>query len=297
MKILMRVILLSGIVGFVIFLYFYVGTHNMGVFNPKGEVALAEMNLIVVTTLLMLIVVIPVFIMLAVFSFRYRASNPKAKYAPDWSNNTTLEVIWWTIPTIIILILGVMTWKSSHTLDPYRPLVSDTPPITIQVVALDWKWLFIYPEQNIAMINFVQFPVGTPVNFEITADAPMNSFWIPQLAGQIYAMQGMKTKLHLVASEAGDYDGLSANYSGAGFSGMKFVARASTKEEFEKWVDEVKNSPLALSSLEYGRLAEKSKNNAATYYSSVDENLYGNIIMKYMSPTKEKMSDTHEMNM
>ncbi|MDO8603931.1 MAG: ubiquinol oxidase subunit II [bacterium] len=270
-------------------------THNMGVFNPKGVIALAEKDLIVTTTLLMLIVVIPVFVLLAAFIWRYRATNTKATYTPDWSGSKILETIWWAIPTAIIIALGIITWKSTHALNPYTPLVSNVPPITIEVVALDWKWLFIYPEQNIATVNFVQFPVGTPVNFKITGDAPMNSFWIPQLGGQIYAMAGMNTKLHLMASEAGEYAGLSANYSGAGFSGMKFTAKASTQEEFDAWVETVRQSPITLSLSEYDELAQKSRNNPVTYYSSAEENLYGKIIMKYMEPRGILPPAMHEM--
>lgn len=282
----MRAILVVAIVGFASFLAVYISTHNMGVFNPKGLIALAEMNLIVKTTLLMLIVVIPVFALLAVFSWRYRASNTKAKYTPDWHSNIILETIWWAIPIIIIAIIAQMTWVSSHELDPYKPIVSNVPPITIQVVALEWKWLFIYPEQNIATVNFLQFPKNTPINFEITADAPMNSFWIPQLAGQIYAMAGMSTRLHIMASEAGEYVGLSSNYSGAGFSGMKFRALVSTQEEFNQWVKTVKQSPNTLSLDEYNILASKSRNNAVAYYSSVAEKLYTTIIMKFTTPAK-----------
>ncbi len=280
----MRVIFVAAVVGLTIFFGAYIGSHNMGVFNPKGIIALAEMNLIITTTLLMLIVVIPVFVLLAVFVWRYRASNTKAKYTPDWHSNRALEIIWWTIPIIIISIIAGITWTSSHELDPYKPIVSNVPPITIQVVALDWKWLFIYPEQNIATVNFVQFPKDTPVNFKITADAPMNSFWIPQLAGQIYAMAGMDTKLHIVSNEEGEYAGVSANYSGFGFSGMKFIAKATSKEEFDKWVKEVRQSPNALSLDEYNKLAKKSRNNEVAYYSSVAEKLYTMIIMKYMTP-------------
>lgn len=285
MKHVMRTILLIAAVGLASFLVVFISSHNMGVFNPKGIMALAERNLIVTATLMMLVVVVPVFILLAVFAWRYRASNTKAKYTPDWQSNTTLEIIWWTIPTIIIIALGTITWRSSHTLDPFKPLESNIPPITIEVVALDWKWLFIYPEQNIASVNFVQFPKDTPVNFKITADAPMNSFWIPQLAGQIYAMAGMDTKLHVMATEVGEYAGLSANYSGAGFSGMKFVAKASSREEFDQWVGQVRQSPNTLNFNEYDRLREKSRNNPVSYYSSVEDSLYGKIIMKYMVPS------------
>ena len=179
--------------------------------------------------------------------------------------------------------------ESTHNLDPYKPITSNVAPITIQVVALDWKWLFIYPEQNIATVNFIQIPVGTPINFRITGDAPMNSFWIPQLAGQVYAMAGMDTRLSLMASEEGEYAGLSANYSGFGFSGMKFVAKASTQESFDAWVETVRQSPTTLSMDEYTVLAQKSRNNIASYYSSVEENLYGKIIMKYMAPREAQV--------
>lgn len=293
----MRLILVTALAGFVLFLGVYINSNNMGVFNPKGMIALAEMNLIIKTTLLMLIVVIPVFILLAFFAWRYRATNTKAKYTPDWHSNKILEIIWWTIPIIIISIIAVITWISSHELDPYKPIASNVPPITIQVVALDWKWLFIYPEQNIATVNFVQFPVGTPVNFKITGDAPMNSFWIPQLAGQIYAMAGMDTKLHLIANEAGEYKGVSANYSGFGFSGMKFITKVTSQEEFNKWVQTARQSPVALSQVEYSNLAQKSRNNPVAYYSSVEEGLYGKIIMKYMTPAKTSAPLPESMGM
>jgi len=294
MKNIMRSILVVAIVAVVSFLFAYMSSHNMGVFNPKGIIALAEMNLIITTTLLMLIVVIPVFVMLAVFSWRYRAGNTKAKYSPDWHRSMVLEVIWWAVPIIIIVIIARVTWVSSHDLDPYKPIASNVQPITIQVVALEWKWLFIYPDQNIATVNFVQLPIDTPVNFRITGDAPMNSFWIPQLAGQIYAMAGMDTALHMLASEEGDYAGVSANYSGVGFSGMKFIARASSQEEFDQWVRTVRMSPDVLGIDEYAKLAEKSRDNEVSHYSSVHRGLYDKIIMKFMVPANVM---TTKMNM
>lgn len=294
MKNIMRSILVVAIVAVVSFLFAYMSSHNMGVFNPKGIIALAEMNLIITTTLLMLIVVIPVFVMLAVFSWRYRAGNTKAKYSPDWHRSMVLEVIWWAVPIIIIVIIARITWVSSHDLDPYKPIASNVQPITIQVVALEWKWLFIYPDQNIATVNFVQLPIDTPINFRITGDAPMNSFWIPQLAGQIYAMAGMDTALHMLASEEGDYDGVSANYSGVGFSGMKFIVRASSKDEFDKWVRTVRMSPDVLSIDEYAKLAEKSRDNEVSHYSSVHRGLYDKIIMKFIVPANVM---TTKMNM
>ena len=261
---------------------------EMAVLDPKGFVASEEKRLIIVATLLMLIVVIPVIILTVVFAWKYRATNTKAIYEPNWSHNTLIEVIWWVIPCIIVVILAVITWITSHQLDPYKPLSVKTKPITIEAVALDWKWLFIYPEHNIATVNYIQFPDHVPINFKITADAPMNSFWIPHLGGQIYAMAGMQTKLHLIADEQGEYAGLSSNYSGAGFSGMKFIAKVTTAEDFSRWVSTVKRSPDILTQDVYNQLAKPSENNEVKYYSFVERGLYDAIIMKFMVPNPQK---------
>jgi cytochrome o ubiquinol oxidase subunit 2 len=202
--------------------------------------------------------------------------------------------LWWILPSIIILILSVITWQKTHALDPYKPIVSENPPITIQVVALNWKWLFIYPEQNIATINFIQVPVNTPINFILTADGPMNSFWIPQLGGQMYAMSGMSTTLHLIANEEGDFAGSAAEINGEGFSGMRFITRASSQEAFDQWVMNAKASSRFLSLEEYEILAKPSQNNVPVIYAASDPGLYDTIIMKYMSPVGESME--HEMN-
>ncbi len=303
MKKTMRIVLLILGSGLVFFLVAYVSSHNMGVLNPKGSIALAEKNLLITTVGLMSLVVIPVFIMLASFAWRYRASNTKAKYSPDWHNNQALEIIWWMVPTVIITILGILTWKSTHELDPFKPLNSTVAPITIQVVALDWKWLFIYPDENIATVNFLELPKDTPINFIITADAPMNAFWIPQLGGMVYAMAGMSAKLHLMASEEGVYKGLSSNFSGDGFSGMKFDTKITSTEEYTKWVDEVRASPYRLSHDRYNELVKKTKNNPVELYASVTENLYDSIIMKFMSPAhmdmierKTSVENLHDTN-
>jgi cytochrome o ubiquinol oxidase subunit 2 len=255
--------------------------------DPKGIIANAEMHLLIDAVLLMLIVVIPVIILTGVIAWKYRAGNTKAKYTPDWSHSTLLEIIWWTIPCIIIAILATITWVSSHQLDPYRPLAVKTKPLIIQVVALNWKWLFIYPDQHVATVNFVQFPVNIPVRFLITADAPMNSFQIPQIAGQIYAMSGMQTKLNVMADTIGDYRGLSTNYSGEGFSNMYFTARVSTQRDFDKWVKQVQKSPQKLSMNAYNQLAQPSEDVPPEYFSGVTDGLYNTVIMKYMMPMKD----------
>jgi len=261
----------------------FVDGSKLDVLNPKGLIALKEYRLMMISTYLMLIVVVPVFIMTLVFAWKYRADNTKAKYRPDEDQNHWAEVIWWGIPFIIIAVLGVITWKGCIELDPFRPLAMTTKPLRIQVVALQWKWLFIYPEQKIATVNFFQFPEQTPVNFEITADAPMNSFWIPQLGGQIYAMPGMTAKLHLIADAAGSYRGSSANISGKGFAGMRFIAQASSEADFDAWVESVKQSS---SLLEYDQLLQPSQYDPPSFYLLPEEGLYDQIVMKYMMPPK-----------
>jgi cytochrome o ubiquinol oxidase subunit 2 len=264
---------------------------KMAVLDPKGIIAYDEKNLLITAVLLMLIVVIPVIFLTVVISIYYRAGNTKSKYRPHWGHSTILEIIWWTLPCIIIAILAVITWTSSHQLDPYRPLDAKEKPLVIQVIALNWKWLFIYPEQNIATINMIQFPVNKPITFLITSDAPMNSFQIPRLGGQIYAMAGMQTKLHLMASEMGDYRGFSANYTGDGFYGMKFIARVSSQADFQKWVNTVKSVPHPLTSEEYNKLMKDSTNVPPEYYSEAKTNLYHDVMMKFMMP----MGDTHSL--
>ena len=233
-----------------------------------------------------MVVIIPVFVMAIVIAWRYREGNTKAKkkYAPNWDQNKLAEFTWWGIPIIIIVILSVVTWVSTHALDPYKPLKSQAKTIKIQVVSLDWKWLFIYPKQNIASVNFVQFPKNTPVDFEITSDSVMNSFWIPALGGQIYSMPGMSTHLHLMANKSGNYSGSSANISGSGFAGMKFTAKASSKASFNSWVKNIQNTLNPLNESEYNKLTKPSKNNPPAYYSSVSNGLYDMIVMKYMMP-------------
>lgn len=280
--------------GFMVFLLLQ--GHSFPVLDPKGTVAAQQKHLIINVTLLMLVVVIPVFVLTFFIAWKYRAGNKKARYMPEWDNNRAAEVTWWLIPLAIIIAISIMIWKSSHALDPRRPLESNKKPVKIQVVALQWKWLFIYPEQNIATVNFVQFPEDTPVNFEITSDAPMNSFWIPQLGGQIYAMAGMTTRLHLDASEQGDYKGSSANISGEGFAGMKFTARASSESDFNKWAASAKNSSGPLGFDEYQKLAQPSKNSPVATYLESDQNLYDKIIMKYMRPNKQEKLPAEQHN-
>lgn len=268
-----------------VILYFIYG--DVAVLNPKGIIAHKERNLMVISTLLMLIVIVPVFIIGFIFAWKYRATNKKAKYDPKWDESMLAESIWWGVPCLIVCVLALIAWKSTHALDPFKPL-DGSKPLTIQVVALRWKWLFIYPDQKIATVNFVQFPEKTPISFELTSDAPMNSFWIPQLSGQIFAMSGMVTKLHLMSDEAGSYRGSSANISGKGFAGMTFTAKSTSQADFNSWVNEVKESSKPLHNETYKQLAKPSENQPESFYRLADEGLFDWIVMKYMIPCEGK---------
>lgn len=261
------------------------------VLHPQGPIALAERGLMVTAVLFMLIVAIPVLGLLFFFAWRYRASNTKAAYTPDWKHGKMEELVWWAIPLEIILILSAITWTSTHDLDPHRP-ISTEPPLVVQVVALDWKWLFIYPEQRVASVNYLALPVGRPVRFEVTADAPMNSFWIPSLGGQIYAMTGMVNPLQLMADRAGTYQGTAANYSGEGFAHMRFTAEAMSQDSFAAWVDTTRQDHDALDFAAYQALAKPSVPQEPAYYGSVAPNLLAQIVAKFADPQAES-AHTH----
>jgi len=260
---------------------------NSVLLNPSGSIAAQQSRLIVQSTFLMLLIVIPVIVLTVVFAWRYRQSNREATYTPDWDHSTQLELVIWAAPLLIIIALGALTWISSHTLDPFRPLrridatreiPAQMQPLTIEVVALDWKWLFIYPEQGIATVNEVAAPIDVPINFKITASSVMNSFFVPALAGQVYAMPGMQTQLNAVMNSPGTYEGFSANYSGAGFSGMHFKFKGLSADEFSKWVQSVKGSSQVLSKESYVNLAAPSEGEPVHLYSSVDASLYDAIL-------------------
>ncbi len=256
--------------------------------DPKGQVGLEQRSLILTALGLMLIVVIPAIVMAIGFAWKYRATNKDAKYSPNWSHSNKVEAVVWTIPILIIIFLAVLTWKTTHALEPSKPLAHEAKPVTIEVIAMDWKWFFIYPEQGIATVNEIAFPANTPVEFKITSNSVMNSFFIPRLGSQIYAMAGMQTKLNLIANEAGSYNGISANYSGRGFSGMKFKAIATPDTEtFNQWVAKAKQSPKAMNDMvAYEKLAAPSEYNKVEYFSSVKPDLFKDVINKFMGHGK-----------
>lgn len=256
---------------------------NIPLLEPRGSIALKERNLIYFALGLSLIVVIPVFFLLGWFSWKYRESNHSARYAPELDHNALSEALWWAIPSILIGILSVVAWTSSHQLDPYRSISSSNAALKIQVIAMDWKWLFIYPKQDVASVNYFQMPVNTPVEFQITSDAPMNSFWIPQLGGQIYAMPGMITRLNLMATAAGSYNGWSANISGAGFADMTFIAQAVNQSTFNSWMKHNLSTRRILDYRAYDQLAAPGVARPSVY-SGVSSGLFNYEAEKIMAP-------------
>lgn len=262
----------------------YVQDRNIAVLHPAGEIGQKERQLIDLAMILSVIVVVPVFVLTIFIAWRYRETNPRPKrYQPEWDKSRLFESIWWGVPGVIIIILSVVTWVSSHQLDPYRELSSSKAPLHVQVVSLDWKWLFIYPEHHVASVNELYMPIDRPIDFELTSDTVMNSFWIPNLGGQIYAMPGMSTKLHLLADKTGVFHGSPANITGHGFSRMTFAVHAVSDADFTSWVNKAQASNRNLTSGSYAKLAKPSVANKVSYFSPVQDNLYDEIVMKYMS--------------
>ena len=249
--------------------------------DPKGPIAADEKQLILTAFALMLIVVIPVIVMTFAFAWKYRASNTAATYAPKWDYSHQVEAVVWLVPAVIVLILSTLVWRSTHALTPEKPLVSAVKPLTVQVVAMNWKWLFIYPEQGVASVNELVIPVGTPVQFLITSDSVMNSFFIPRLGGQIYAMAGMQTELNLQADEPGTYRGLDTQFSGTGFSGMHFETQATPVAAFEQWVKNTRKSRLVLDDTRLKQLEVPSEDVTPTRFSRVTPQLFESILQKY----------------
>ena len=273
---------------------------NAIVLSPAGDIAARQRDLLLISTGLMLLIIIPVLALTVLFAWRYRAANTEARYEPDWDHSTQLELAIWGAPLLIIICLGAITWTGTHLLDPYRPLeriVSGQPvkagtePLQVQVVALDWKWLFIYPQLGIATVNELAAPVDRPINFVITSATVMNSFYVPALAGQIYAMPAMQTKLSAVINKAGDYDGFSANYSGAGFSGMKFRFHGQSVADFDAWVAKVQKEGGALDRDGYLKLEKPSENVPVAYYGTVPADLYHAALNMCVQPGKMCMDE------
>jgi len=267
-------------VGLVWLFAFLVNGKSIPVLQPTGEVATHQLNLLMFALFLSSLVVVPVFTMLIFFSIRYRAGNKKAVYRPEWAENKWLEGLWWGIPILIIGILGVITYQTSHSLDPYKPLAGGKA-LEVQVVALRWKWLFIYPEQQVATLNHLPIPVNKPVHFTMTSDAPMNAFWIPSLGSQVYAMSGMASQLNLKAAKVGEYTGYTTNINGEGYAKMTFKTTVMNQPEFEQWAEAAAKSPDSLTMGAYHTLAEPASDQTEKTYRLANKKLFEYITQKY----------------
>lgn len=256
---------------------------NIALFNSKGMIANEQRELMVVSVAILLAITIPVLALLYFTAWKYRESNTKAVYEPLARQTKFTAGLMWFVPSIFLVILGAIMWPATHRLEPHKTIAADAKPITIQVVAMRWKWVFLYPEQKIATVNFVQIPEDTPVTFELTADeAPMSSFWIPNLGGQLYSMTSHVNRLNLIGETPGDFPGSSAELNGSGFSGMKFIARVSSANDFDNWVKQAKQSKDVLDSSAYADLLKPTENNPVALYADYQSDIYAKVAEKYM---------------
>lgn len=255
-----------------------------GVLDPQGPVGSAERTILLDAFAIMLGIIIPTSIATIAFAWWFRADNPRARYRPDFVFSGRIELIVWSIPTLTIIFLGGMTWIGSHELDPATPLAGKAAPIPIQVVSLDWKWLFIYPRQGIATVNQLTVPAGTSVSFELTSASVMNAFFVPQLGSMIYTMNGMTTRLNLRADRPGDYYGRSTMFSGDGFPGMEFTLHAVKPADFDAWVQTAKQNHETLDAARYGTLVRQSMNEKGTTFGAVQADLFQKIVSQSISP-------------
>jgi cytochrome o ubiquinol oxidase subunit 2 len=258
------------------------GCSYLPVLAPRGPIGAADKATILTSIALMLIVAIPVFVLTAFVVWRYRASR-RATYTPDWSHSRRLEIVVWVVPAIIVVALGGLVWSTTHRISPYKAIASAAKPLPIDVVALDWRWLFIYPDQHIASVNKLVIPAGVPVSFRITSNTVTSSFFIPRLGSQIYAMPGMRTKLHLLADAPGTYVGRNYQFSGAGYASMHFQTIATTPTDFATWVQHMRGGHQALDPAAWRQLQKPVRGGPVISYSSVQPGLFDRIIDKFMT--------------
>jgi cytochrome o ubiquinol oxidase subunit 2 len=277
------------------------GACHHGVLDPAGDVALQQRDIIYISAALMLLIIIPVMALTVIFAWRYRAKNTDATYDPDFDHSTALELVIWAAPLLIIICLGALTWWSTHLLDPFRPLnriSADKPidprvkPLRVQVISLDWKWLFIYPEQGVASINQLALPVDRPVSFELTSPNMMNTFYAPAMAGMIYTMPGMRSTLHAVINRPGHYRGMSGNYSGAGFSYMNFDLDGVDQRGFDAWIARAKAANAPLDVARYIELEKPSERVPTMLFSAVAPGLFDRVYNRCIKPGTPCMNQT-----
>jgi cytochrome o ubiquinol oxidase subunit 2 len=264
------------------------------VLNPKGPIALAERDLLYTAFWLMMIVAIPAILLTLLFAWRYRSRENGAEHAPDWDGSNAIEAVVWLVPAAIVIAIGTLVWESTHRLDPYKALAADKPEFKVQAVALDWKWLFLYPELGTASVNELAFPADRPLSIEITSDTVMNSLMIPALGGQIYAMAGMRSELNLIADEPGVFMGRNTMYSGDGFSDQHFKAHALSEADFKAWQDKVSGAGGTLDAATYAELHKKSVANPVTYYTTYEPELFMTIMKKYAPARMPNQQETPE---
>lgn len=293
-----------GVSAFVVLMWWLLRGVDIPVLMPRGQVADGQQRLFIFTVVLSLVVIIPVFVMLTVFALRYReGAHPKADYKPEWDGSAKLEALWWGIPIAIIGVLSVVTWQTSHSLDPYKPIASDKKPLEVQVVALQWKWLFLYPEYEVATVNELPLPVDRPVHFSLAADAPMSAFWIPALGSQIYSMNGMDSQLNLIANKTGEYKGYNTNINGEGYAKMTFTAKVMPAVDFTSWTltapEKAMKAGDMIDESTYKMLAKPSVISEPQTYHLMDKNLYTTIVMKHMGhgqSSSTSSSSSHDMS-
>lgn len=269
----------------VIYIVIVLASKHALLVHPKGIISSSILGLIVTNILLMLTIILPTYVLLFTVVWKYCIQKKETEHNPDQTATPFAELLMWGLPTLVVAVMAFITWFATHELNPYKPIESDKKPLLIQVVAMDWKWLFIYPEQGIAALNTLHIPEKTPIHFRLTADrAPMNSFWIPQLSGQIYSMTGMSTQLFLMADGPGKYVGRAVEINGEGYSSMTFGVESSSEKDFEEWVEKVKGSSHHLTEEAYAELVQPGINREIVLFSNVKENLYQKIIHSYMHP-------------
>nr|WP_281245327.1 ubiquinol oxidase subunit II [Loktanella salsilacus] len=260
---------------------------KLTVMNPVGDVASQQADLIIYATVLMLIVIVPVIALTVFFAMRYRASEKERTYEPEWDHSVSLEIVIWSVPLAIIIMLAGLTWVATHRLDPYadltrisatQPIDENVTPLQVQVVAMDWKWLFIYPEYNIATVNEMATIVDRPVELKLTATTVMNAFYVPDMVGMIYAMAGMETELNGVLNSEGTYEGFASHYNGAGFSKMRFDVQALDEAGFAAWVADAQSVPQDLTRATFEQLEQPSIDDDVAYYASVEDGLWRRIV-------------------
>lgn len=276
--------------GFILLLWLLLKDATIDVLEPTGLIADEQRKLLYFTLGLSALVVVPVFTLLGLFAYKYREGRG-AEHKPEQEGNYILEAVWWGIPIIIIVILAVVTWQTSHSLDPYKKIESDNPTISVQVVALQWKWLFIYPDYGIATVNHLPIPVDHPIHFTLAADAPMSAFWIPSLGSQVYSMNGMSSELNLIANKTGEYTGYNTNINGQGYAQMKFTTHVQSIEEFDEWTKRAAASDVRLTAATYEDLARPSVPDSTETYRLGEKNLYDTIVEKYMHAMPPTSSD------